>query len=927
MCYYDEDVSEKIKFTPEKIDKMNKSVAEYEQNGYTNSPEQPLTTSQQPTFNNNTQPPGFLQNQNNNYFIELNSGTYICEDKYTYQIYTCQLKEQIRNIMPEQQNNIIRNAKKTLIADFIICKVLRTGMDKGYPEKYILDVRLFLKSNQYFDLRFSQFDFENKRIMQILRNNSLANLIHCGESEANQILSKLISEKIYDTQSFIPYRTGFYASVNNTYVFKCHHESYQTTYPNAVINKTFPAAIEISKEEVLKALADKISDSVEFAFTLTIHYTAMLSSILKQNGLRFSKLIVSNSDYDTTREFLDIYGELHRNTLVSSGEAVTKLQMQTFCTRDDILYIGEQNTQYKPTTREVDRTQTNIDFLINTFCKGQYFDVNARISNVNADCLCVFINGYASESLTSDRIIPLTIPEINSKPGEIRSLIRNTDVYFVQWVSSNAKRITDHFVKCIADINKYAGTSDDFCNTENGLILMYVYMLIFDFFMEYSPLKVTPEHLLMQMHETMNKSEQKKDNFVISQVKEVISSLIINKEIEIIHSDKVFMTRALSSAPKVYYRDDMLYFEPKLFDEKIASEIGGVTSGVALKKILLNENLLVSDDKEYTVKRRLSGTEVQKRYTCVSVDLLNKEAHNMLPSAYATFLQCNDDGKSKRIRLGHDELYRGIYWSIEHPDMINQTMLVSGSPNCGKSSFVFQLVRSAAKKGECMVYLDYNHSCTREEFKKFGATDEWIDSNIMYVNYKKYDYLNILLSNALHLTDSSKIIVITIDDNGEELSYEDKAEETDNLLRYILDWCVKQENPHVRVIIDEINVAHLGKGTIIDQIITQKRKFGISLIMISPDIQNLKPTERNTLMNASTKVVFRQDNNSARNNFAQNMSSRSKSTLADYLVLLPKFVCCFSGNLEDVSGNMQSELIQIHVDTYQDLLYTSSPET
>lgn len=80
-------------------------------------------------------------------------------------------------------------------------------------------------------------------------------------------------------------------------------------------------------------------------------------------------------------------------------------------------------------------------------------------------------------------------------------------------------------------------------------------------------------------------------------------------------------------------------------------------------------------------------------------------------------------------------------------------------------------------------------------------------------------------------------------------------------------------------------------------------------------------------MNASTKVVFRQDNNSARNNFAQNMSSRSKSTLADHLGLLPKFVCCFSGNLEDVSGNMQSELIQIHVDTYQDLLCTSLPET
>ena len=438
-----------------------------------------------------------------------------------------------------------------------------------------------------------------------------------------------------------------------------------------------------------------------------------------------------------------------------------------------------------------------------------------------------------------------------------------------------------------------------------------------EFFNRHTTLNVSTNILEKHLNLITDQRRSDKESFVISHVKDVLSNLILKNEIEIIHADKVFMTEPLTDAPAVYYQNNVLYFDTKLFDTLVAQQIGGVTSCVELKKQLLSENYIYNDnDNEYSVKRQLHGTDVQKRYTAVSTELLNKEAFEFIPSRYATFLQCKDDKMLKRIRLGYDETGRGVYWSINHPDMANATMLVAGEPGCGKSSFVFQLVKSAAQLDEVMIYIDYNQSCTPDQFKKFGADDKWIDENIHYVSHTYWDEkISAICLNNAHKENTKKIIVITLEENGAELDDTIKAIETDTILVHILEWCTAHSDARVHVIIDEVNLANLGNGTVINKIITQRRKFGISLIMITPDIQSLKVSQRNTLLNVSTKVVFKQSNNSVAEKFAKSIGIGSVSVLSRHILQLKKFYCCISGNLEDYRGDMMHRLIQVHIDT------------
>lgn len=802
-----------------------------------------------------------------------------------------------------ENHQITSNTSQQLISDFYISYVNRYILDKGFKNSYLLKVGIVL-ANGPFVFYLKQDEYENKAIVKAMRHHNLAGLIRCSDSEANQIFYLHISGIIYNTQTLIPFRTGFYLYPENRYYF-ISGSNPPAEKSDAIEGKKFPWVQKSPIETVSRFISETLSESYQLTLAVTLHYTAMLTSILKSYGIRFDKIVVSNSDYNTTRAILDIYGNLQYNTLISSGEAETKLKPKIFYLRDDILYIGNNISQKLSHSRIYDRINNNVEFLINTFCKGMYFDANEKIKNITADCLCVMTKGYATDILPDEYIFPLELPDTSSySSNELRDIIHDIDMNFANWVYINTQFIGD---VC----SKYS----QYGQNTNKAALSCVFEIMSTFFSGIAPFNINISDFTKYIESL---SDFINDDSLISQVTDVISSLVINDEIEIVHADKLYQTMSRTSAPTVYYKNNMLYFETALFNEKIADKIGGVTSCLALKKKLLEKGFLDCDNEnEYNTRKKLPGTEDQKRYTAVSMKLLNEKAFEKVPPEYSSFLPCQNNDGNVRIRLGYDSRNRGVYWSINHPDMINQTMLVVGSSGCGKSSFVFKLAKSASEAGDCIIYIDYNNSCTRKEFTKFGVDNEWIDSNIRYIDSEKWDAESDTLLYNAHVGNGRKIIVINvIDEDGSELSLQEKSQEIDILLDYILNWCKENKDiSRIRVIIDEVNNSKLEQESIINTIITQYRKSGISLIMITPNISGLKLQQRNTLEAASTKVIFRQDTRSAQKLFATHCTYNSKDAFEKHLSQLGKFVFCLTGNLEDYDGNMKKESIQIHIDT------------
>lgn len=858
-------------------------------------------TDQQQTNLQNTASDSFASSSNNisrKFIFTTDNSKNVYVDEINCRINLFNKKEKLTD--DNDGITIVGELFHSCVADFYISHVNSYALDLGFKDAYLLEVAIVSKQLTA-KIVIKQKDYENKAIVKVLRQYNLAGLLHCSDAEANHILYQYISNMMYNTSILIPFRTGFYLS-NNKYAFMIEN-TIILEKSIAISGKSFSRQSVNPREEIQKFVGSLISSSDRLTLVLTIHYTAMLSSILKAYNLNFNKIVVSNSDYDTTRAYLDVYGNMQQNTLMSSGETEAKLKKNVFYTRDDILYIGENSQELKPDMRAIERTRTNINFLIGTFCKGQHFDVDDRILNVSSDCLCVMIKGYATDKLPNEYIFPLDLSEFNFDIHQIRALIHDMDILFVNYVNEKTESIRNICMKYSAmNVNSYETT------------LACVFEILSNFWNTLAEFSITAYGFNNYVSSVANFNN---DNSVLLQTRETISNLVINEEIEIVHADKLFATKVRTNAPIVYYKNNMLYFESALFNEKVADVIGGVTSCLGLKKLLLNEGLLDCDnDNEYYTRIRLPGTDTQKRYVTVSLKLLNEKALEKVPPEFSTFLPCKNDDGVKRIRLGYDTSNRGVYWSIHHPDMINQTMLVTGSPNCGKSSFVFKLSKSAAEIGECMVYIDYNNSCTEDEFQKFGVDEDWIKNNIRYVDYMKWNDNKELLLNNSHTDNGRKIIVIKVSENGKLLSGNEKAENTDDILQSILDWCMNnKDNSRVHVIIDEINNANLGKDSVIGMIITQCRKFGISLIMISPDMSNLNRDALRTLESASTKAVFRQDNTSTRRLLVNNCGYNSKTAFEKYLGTLDKFVCCLSGNLEDYNGNMKKETIQIHIDT------------
>lgn len=195
------------------------------------------------------------------------------------------------------------------------------------------------------------------------------------------------------------------------------------------------------------------------------------------------------------------------------------------------------------------------------------------------------------------------------------------------------------------------------------------------------------------------------------------------------------------------------------------------------------------------------------------------------------------------------------------------------------------------------MYISIEFKTILTPFKSKHNNHPIFDSGIIH----NHDLKSILENNSLE---------IVLDDISNEcgsvnrfaLSSQDEDLDTNinYFLRTLFKYCQEHDSFEITLVIDEIQKINIDANHPLNDIISEGRKFDISLIVATQQLNDLKPKVISKLRDVGTKLIFQTDDTK----LSSILDSSKSNTIRELLKGLTVGQCILYGSIEDINHNM-----------------------
>lgn len=802
-----------------------------------------------------------------------------------------------------------------IIGYFCIRFAKKYPLEVGYKDTYLIEINGIAGRDTEFTITIMQSQFEKNQALSVFQKSGLSQYISLKQlSVVKNALTAYISQKmsVSNPGVCIPYRAGFFRR-NDTLQF-AEKETPHTKHSKVIQNRSFPMKNTGLIHEAIQnftVLMSYCKDVFSNALLHVARLTGLLTYVWHEMQIRQDRILSVNGTIDEMHTYLQVYGRSENCRYTCQLEqSEGNLCKEIFERKDEVMLIADKSAQ--PIAQQLNNVQKTkakeaLNMLYRVFVKGESYDVNGAISSQYAACTCAIISGYGDQMLPSSCIIPVTVPK--TKAYSLRQMTQiheDFDRVIVNEVLHAPDRIKEKLKE------QYQMYSMNYAVPKEQSNVYAMWMAVFHLMQEIcqqlplSELEFSTK-LEQMLQAQINSSDE---DYLVQQVRKQLCHVIQNGEAEVIHDHKLFTVLRQSTVPVIYEKEQTLYIRNENFVKLVSEKIPGKISDLEVKKALKQAGYLLTDEDGYEVKRKLTLVSGQMRYLAIPTDILTEEAKAFLPYHYSTFVPCQDDGAIFRIPLGTDERGKTVY--LGHPYLDHYSMLITGGPGSGKSIFAFRLMQNLRKLDQHAVYIDAAGIYTGNNLKKLGADDAYIEQYIRQVRMSDCFAVENPQSRIAEVMSActGKIVIFQIDSDLEEAN---RHYAVDQLLRQLTLWCEQEEERTLFVTIDEAQQCNLKKESAIKWVLEQKRKSGMSLILIAPVLTGVDAKSRTTLTTTIFKVSFQCVNEKEAELAARNFGKGNVTELTRQLETLDKLTCMVSGPFEQADGNLRNGLIRLSV--------------